>query len=156
MAPLEGSTQTLTLFLYNCHLDRTGAADDFKNDQSPGLEFIEKLLPWKETVGLQVQVQRFIPREGREGEHSLALHDSDSFQIRTIPAEFHAIPEELLPTVQELEDWAMNTVITYHTEGFLGGLRGSFFSFAHRHSQSTAEIPLVSQILAADAKGIRP
>lgn len=124
VTPLEGPTQTLTLFLYNYHLDTAGFADDFTYKRNPAEKYAGIPLPWKKTVGLQLQVRKFSPRDGAEDIHSLALHDTDSFQTRYIPGEFYAIPAKLLPTLQELEDWAMDTVMTYHAVGFLGGLWG--------------------------------
>lgn len=125
-------------------MDATGTADDFKYNQIPGVKFTGVLLPWKKTVGLQLRVRKFSPREGGDKAHSLTLHDSDSGQTQPLPAEFYAIPANTLPTLQELEKWAMDTVTTFHANGFLGGLRASFLSFALLYSECEADIPLVS------------
>jgi hypothetical protein len=132
------------VFLYNCHLDAAGSADDFTYKRNPEEKFTGIPFPWKKTIGLQLLVRKFSPREGSEGLHSLTLHDSDSFQTRSIPGEFYAIPANSLPSLKELEDWATDTVITNHSVGFLGGLRASFLSFARRYSECEADMPLVS------------
>jgi hypothetical protein len=125
-------------------LDAAGLADDFNYKRDPAARCTGIPYPWKKTIGLELKVRRFSPRDGAEELHCLPIHDRDTFRSRLIPGEFYAIPADSLPTLEELEDWALDTVITNHAVGFLGGLRASFLTFARRYIECPSDLPLVS------------
>ena len=143
---LECPTETLTLYLYNCFSDAVDFADSFKcNGQDASFAAITgTFFPWKKTIGLELQVQSFSPRDRAGEAHSLTLHDRDNLQTRSVPGEFYAIPNNSLPTFEELENWAFGTMFARHAVGFLGGLRASFLSFSHRYHRCNVDLPLVS------------
>ncbi len=63
------------------------------------------------------------------------------------PSEFYAIPEDSLPTLEEIEGWALDTMISYPTHAFLGWLRSTFVHFARSYYESDKDLPLVSSDL---------
>lgn len=90
---------------------------------------------------LEIQVQSFTPLSGRENHHQ--LHFRGLRQI--IPGdEFYAIPEKSLPSLEDIEEWALETMVSYPRHAFLGWLRSTFVHFARSYYESDKDLPLVS------------
>ncbi len=99
--------------------------------------------PWAVAKPLDVKVQEFTPIPGAEDKHIFDLDTSeDGFPVQVTP-QCYAIPRDCLPTLQALEDWALDTARN-HPRAFVGGIRGSFLSLARRYCECKRILPLVS------------
>jgi hypothetical protein len=93
----------------------------------------------------KIEVQDFVPHPGRQNRHNLdVFEDYDNM----VPAEnfYYAIPEKSLPTLEDLETWALELTRYKRRAIFGDSLQGAFMSLARRYYECKPALPLVSLI----------
>jgi hypothetical protein len=99
---------------------------------------------WKVAAPLELEVQAFMPRPNREFQH--IDEDIGPSEVAVSSAEkelqYYAIPEASLPSLELLENWALETT-RYNKRALVGGFKGNFLSLARRYCESSKELPLV-------------
>lgn len=97
--------------------------------------------PWSVASPLEIEVQAFQPKRGREHHHVFGDPQDDNEAATS--SRLFAIPEESLPSLEKLEGWALESARN-HPRAFIGGIRGSFVSLARRYFECKQMLPLVS------------
>ena len=141
VTPLTGPIQTLSLFLYNHYHNSASTGVTPGIDLGPATDQKSK---WSSAFALDIHVQTFCPKDDTEANHILTVHETWSNKFHRIPGQFYAIPEEKLPKIQNLEDWALDTLLSHHSVAFVGGLRAALLTLARRYHESRKDLPLVS------------
>jgi len=99
---------------------------------------------WKVAAPLELEVQAFKPRPNREFQHvDMDVGPSDvAVSTGGMDLQYYAIPEASLPSLELLENWALDT--TRHNKGALvGEFNGNFLSLARRYCECPKVLPLV-------------
>lgn len=136
VGPLQGSKQSLKISFANftipqelwrsCGTVYTGGFCD----------------PWTAAVPLDIEVQGFVPQSDNGDDYSLDLLHYDEQVVSSMRPAYCVIPAGKLPSLDTLENWAMETS-RCHRRAFMGGFRGSFLSFATRYADSPKDLPMV-------------
>lgn len=138
LTPLRGSRRTVQLSLVN-FCDISAYVNDFDIIWDGGHDG-----PWMPIPPLQITVQNFEPETGREIKHNLNVTLTGSKKAVLTAPSYYAIPDDSLPTLQELSKWALDSTRHQRRSIFDEGLQGSFMSLARRYYESKAVLPLVS------------
>jgi hypothetical protein len=98
------------------------------------------------TVPPEIEVQEFYHSPGREKFHDLIISE-DNASVVTIEKSYYAITPESLPTLEDLERWAVESARFRSIALFVNKLQGSFIALARRYSECKTALPLVSSDL---------
>lgn len=97
----------------------------------------------QKAVSLVLRVRRFAPSQ-KQQLPSAYLNNNNANQD-FLP--HSAIPPDSLPNLDDIEVWAMSTMIAYPQREALGGLRSAYFHFAHTYCASDKDLSLVSLLI---------
>jgi len=98
--------------------------------------------PWPIAKPLEIVVQDFSPRPGREYRHIFERSPYAVSGETTAAPQCHAIPEESLPNLETLEYWGLETA-RCHPRAFIKGLRAPFLMLARKYCEYKKPLPLV-------------
>jgi hypothetical protein len=103
---------------------------------------VEIYPPYKKESPLKLQVQSFSPTNGRENSHVMCVGDSELLPDQTFSTSY-AVPPDALPTLENIEAWALDTMISYPRHASFGWLRSAFLQFARAYCITRNNLPLV-------------
>jgi hypothetical protein len=99
--------------------------------------------PFINSASLDIEVQEFKPLPGKEHKHILNIWCEDTTTSTTNPG-FYAIPEDCLPSLDDLVKWVLDTTRYSGRACFGSGFHGTFLSLALRYYECERDLPLVS------------
>jgi hypothetical protein len=137
LPPLQGPRRIVELSLVNfCDISAVVKDKDYTWDGGHDG-------PWIPVTPLQIVVQDFEPRSGREIKHNLNVTLMDSQKTFLTQSSYYAIPADSLPTLDRLSRWALDSTQFQRRSIFDEGLQGSFMSLARRYYECKTALPLV-------------
>lgn len=150
VTPLHGPKQIIEVFLSSCYAFKTTEDTELARYMNARPSYNCSIPSFGRAVPLELNVQNVTPAQGTEDHHIMYVYDSATGGPKPTPIICCTIPADSLPSLEDIEKWVIENMISYPLHASLGLLRASVFHFAYNYCESGKDLPLVSKNFLAD------